>query len=103
MLLITETFVNETKGYILGTSDPYEPFTDNIRRLFLFLQKEYGKYVSRQYIDPDAKPIGWVFQKRMRYEDARTNRADDYYVQEVWVTLLNAPDTVTRTEHYHYL
>lgn len=102
-MLIQETFINETKGYICGNTDPYEPFTDNIGRLFLSLQKEYGKCVSRMYVDPDGKPIGWIFQKKMHYEDARTNRADDYYIQEVWVTLLDQKDTVTRTPHYHYL
>jgi hypothetical protein len=38
----------------------------------------------------------------MRYEDARGNDPErDYYLRSVWVTLHDAPDTVTREHHYH--
>ena len=89
MLLVRETFINESKGYQFGSSDFYEAFTDERKRLFRDLQREYGRCVSAMYIDArngEAKPIGWVFQKRMQYGDARRPYTDkDYYIREVWV------------------
>jgi len=74
----------DRKSYLLHDSGWYEPFTDNLGQLFKFLQKEYGRCVSRVYQDaPDrvADPIGWVFQKRVKYQDC-----NETYLQEVWVT-----------------
>jgi hypothetical protein len=42
-----------------------------------------------------AVAIGWVFRKRMRYDDC-----DEVYLRDVWVTLHADRDTVTRTPHY---
>jgi hypothetical protein len=82
-LKIQETWINGEKGYIYGKSDWYEPYTDNIGRLFRGLMKEYGRCVSKVYQDtPDgvADPIGWVFQKRQPYTDS-----PETYLQETWV------------------
>ena len=100
-LLVNEQMVNVTEGYRYGPDpgDMYEPFTDEIGRLFRAYQKEYGRCVSRVYVDVDGgEPIavGWVFSKRVAYEDT-----GDLYEQEVWVTLYTSPDTVTREHHYH--
>lgn len=120
MLEIHETYVNETKGYRFGESDWYEPFTDNRVRLFRDMQREYGGCIGKVYRDvathvaqvPNcpmvARPdrvtweviaCGWVFAKRMAYEDARgnpyTGRLDperDFYRREVWVELRETPD-----------
>lgn len=112
-MLLQETFVNETKGYIFSVGDAYEPWTDNIGRLFRDMQKEYGRCVSKQYIEqPDgtSKATGWVFSKRMTYDDCHRgwsssyihkHTEDCYYTREVWVTVLDKPDTVTRERHYH--
>ncbi len=91
-MLIRETFVNETEGYRFGESDPCEPWTDDIGRLFLDMQREYGRCTGKVYVDPaEGGPpiaVGWVFEKRMRYEDARGHDPDrDYYKRTVWVTL----------------
>ncbi len=88
------------KGYRAGESGPYEAFTEDVKRLFRSLSKEYGRCVSRVYIDEngESKPIGWVFQKRKKYEDV-----DEYYILETWVTLHEKPDEVTRKEFFHYL
>jgi hypothetical protein len=70
--------------YGIGESGWYEPFTDNLGELFKSLRKEYGRCVSRVYQDtPDgtADPVGWVFQKRVKYWDA-----NETYLQETWVT-----------------
>lgn len=88
-LYVQESYVNETKGYRFGDSEWYETYTDNIGRLFRDMQKEYGRCVSRMYVDKtDGRviPIGWVFQKRMEYEDSH-----DTYVREVWVQVSRTP------------
>lgn len=79
-LWIKESFVNETEGCQFGDSDWYETFTGNIKQLFISLQKEYGRCTSKMYIDPDAKQVGWVFEKEMQYEDCKK-----YYKRVVWV------------------
>lgn len=88
-LHIQETFVNETAGYRFGETEPYEPFTDDLGKLFRNLQAEYGRCTGKVYTDSKdgVKAIGWVFEKRMKYEDARTNKPEDYYLCSVWVTL----------------
>jgi hypothetical protein len=40
MLQVKETYVNETKGYQFGDVPWYEPYTDNIGKLFRTMQKE---------------------------------------------------------------
>lgn len=105
-LWISEAFVNATKEAIFGDSPPYETHTDDIGKLFKSLQREYGKCTGKVYQDPDARRIGWVFQKRMRYEDAHRDGNGRYsekahYIREVWVTVLDAPDTGTHKLHFH--
>jgi hypothetical protein len=63
--------------------------------------REYGRCTGRVYIDgADGKglPIGWVFIKRKEYDDCK-----ETFLQETWVTLHTAPDTVTREPHYLFL
>ena len=100
MLIQEEYFERrDNKRYGLEDSGLYEPYTDNRKRLFLSLSREYGRCVSKVYVDnPDgsAKPIGWVFEKRMKYEDC-----NETYICETWVTLHS--DKPTRTIEYHYL
>ena len=68
-MLIRETFINaddEDQPRIFGESEPYEPFTDNIKRLFLCLSRNYGRCVGKVYQDKkDGSTVacGWVFQK----------------------------------------
>lgn len=89
-LLISETFIDQDKGYQFGNVEPYEPFTENIGKLFRSLQREYGRCTGKVYVDTfnGVKAIGWVFEKRMQYDDARSK--DDTYTREVWVTLHTA-------------
>ena len=100
-MLIHETYTNETEGYIIGDSGYFEPFTDDVGKLFKSLQKEYGKCVSKVYVDDSndprkAIPIGWVFEKLTEYSDSK-----EKYLQSVWVTLHNSrPRT---TIHHDYM
>ena len=91
MLQVNETYVNATKGYQFGDSGWYTPYTEDKGRLFRNYQREYGRCVSKVYVDlPGGKvqPVGWVFEKRMEYEDARRSWSKEQreYVREVWVT-----------------
>lgn len=91
-LLMRESFIDATRGYVFSESDWYEPYTGNRGRLFLDCQREYGRCVSAVYRDrPNGTPavVGWVFQKRMDYDDARSKA--DTYLREVWVELRRVP------------
>lgn len=99
-MLIEEVWRNATENYICGESGLYEPYTDNLGELFRSLQKEYGKCVSKVYVDQGDKTIaiGWVFEKRRKYDDC-----NDTYLQETWVTLHESKPEVETTYHYKEL
>lgn len=95
---IKEVWINQTKDYSYGDSGYYEPFTDDKRKLFKALSKEYGRCASKVYVDTKegTKAVGWVFEKSMKYTDCNKK-----YIQETWVTLYeDDPETVTRDYHY---
>jgi ferredoxin-thioredoxin reductase catalytic subunit len=49
--------------------------------------REYGRCISKIYIDDKdggSKHIGWVFQKRQKYEDC-----NETYLQETWIVPLS--------------
>ena len=83
-MLVSEEFVNEDEQCRFGCGEPYEPWTEDLGKLFRSYRKEFGRCTGKVYIDTDAgtKAIGWVFQKRARYEDC-----NDTYLQTCWVTL----------------
>ena len=91
MLQIHETWTEvrevgegSLQAYGLGESGWYEPFTEDLGKLFKSLMKEFGRCVSKIYQDaPDGvdDPVGWVFQKRAKYDDCNQT-----YLQETWVT-----------------
>jgi len=86
-LIIQETYIDKTGNFIIGETEEYESFTDDIGKLFKVLQKEYGKCVSKVYIDDkkgNAKQRGWVFEKKEQYTDV-----EEYYINETWVTVCN--------------
>jgi hypothetical protein len=90
-LQIQESFVNVTEGHRYGDSHWYEPYTADKGALYRALRREYGRCVSRVYIDTDAgaKAIGWVFVKRVEYDDAHriSDPSKRTYLREVWVSL----------------
>lgn len=97
-LWIQETFVNETEGYQFGESEVYETCADSRGEPFRDLQQEYGRCVSKMFIDTadGVKTVGWVFQKVMGYENDPTKK----YVRTVWVSLHKGPPT--RIVNYDY-
>lgn len=46
--------------------------------------REFGRCTGKVYVDTKTgtKQRGWVFVKRMKYEDSK-----DVYLREVWVTV----------------
>lgn len=106
-LWISETYVNQTKGQrTYSETAPYESFTSDAGELYSHCQREYGRCTSAIYIDRkdgSRSRVGWVFSKRARYTDARGNGPDAFYLQETWITLHDAPDTVVRSSHLHDL
>lgn len=96
-LFVSETYINLDKGYRFGESDVYESFTDDKGKLYRRLVREFGRCTGRVYVDREGKPpqtVGWVFIKRMQYDDC-----NETYLRETWVTVHTAPPTVT-TEHH---
>jgi len=66
--------------------------------IFRHSQKEFGRCVSKVYQDtPDGMiALGWVFQKRMQYEDDTSKS----YIHEVWVSLYDEwQPTVIKKPH----
>ena len=99
-LFIKETWVDRTQNFLCGDSGVYETSTDNKGELFRSLQREHGKCVGKMYIDKngEAYQCGWIFEKIRKYEDTH-----EKYIAETWVSLHDAEDTITRTEHLHLI
>ncbi len=91
MLWIKEIYVDATKGVRYGDADWYETrFADNeLRPLLRSLIKEYGRVRSmwRDKVGGGREQVGWVFEKRVEYEDvSKTTPAKERtYLREVWV------------------
>ena len=100
-MLVNEEYTityDNGKSYRNGDSGLYEPYTDNMRRLFNTYQREYGPCRSSVYIDgPDGKPVrtGWYFEKRTRTDDRR-----EVVTLGTWVTFHEKEPTRTIKHHY---
>jgi len=84
-IVMREQWVNATEGHLCGDSDWYEAYTDDEGELFRSLQKEYGRCTGKVYVDmprQEAWPIGWVFIKKVEYEDVH-----EYFLRETWVEM----------------
>jgi hypothetical protein len=82
-IYVEETFVNKTDNYLVNSNGYYESYFKTSYELYKFCKKEYGKCISKVYVDiPDgtADTIGWVFEKKQKYE-----RSNEHYIQQVWV------------------
>jgi hypothetical protein len=90
---IREHYVNATTRSRFGDSESYDTHFDARSELFRFCLKEYGRCISKMYVDHSfygTLCVGWVFQKRKQYDDCK-----DTYLQETWVELtdrLNNPE-----------
>lgn len=85
-LWIRESFINTTEEHVFAESPAVETFTEDRGELFRALRAEYGRCISRVYIDRNGQPpeaIGWVFQSRDHYQD----QPQRSYLREVWITV----------------
>lgn len=104
-LYVTETYVNATEGYRFGeTDEPVPTDTGEAGEVYRKCAAEYGRCTGKVYVDGhdgNGAPlhVGWVFQKRMRYEDAPHLT----YVREVWVTLHDGPRPARPAAPYHVI
>jgi hypothetical protein len=72
--------------------DPESPKL--IGDIFRYSQKEHGRCTGKVYVG-NGIPVGWVFVKRKKYEDA-----NETYLHETWVSLLDK-DEIRREREYH--
>jgi hypothetical protein len=101
MLLIQESWVNRTRGNLVGETEPYESRFETPSEAYRGCRKLYGRCVGRVYVDGEngeARPIGWIFLKRAKYDDARSKA--DTYLQETWITLHSAPPVRSIKHNY---
>ena len=91
MLWIKENYVNMTKGIRYSEVDWHETkFADNeLRPMLKSMTKEFGRVRSMWRDKPGGgrEQAGWVFQKRVEYDDARPGAPakERLYLREVWV------------------
>lgn len=97
-ILIQEEYVNKTQSLRCGSSDVYESRYETMGDLYRGLVKEFGRCVSKMYVDKKdggAKCIGWVFEKRMKYDDS-----NETFMQETWISVHEQKPEVVKTVHY---
>ena len=75
--------------------------------LYRSLQKEFGRCISKVYVDTKEQQVmhvGWVFQKRKLFRDeyGADPRDKGSYLAETWVSLLSKDETI-RVREYHNL
>ncbi len=75
--------INKDKGYIYSQYGEKLDRQDR-RGLFRRLSREFGRCVSKVYVGAGT-PVGWVFEKKVQYEDAKDS--NDTYIMETWVTI----------------
>ena len=89
-LWVQEDFINLTKSTRYGEGEPTETCyeSNDTGGLYARLAGEYGRCTSKVYLDTKSRgtiAIGWVFQKKIEYDDAY--RYDDKskreYLREV--------------------
>ena len=105
MLLIQESWVNRTRGNLVGETEPYESRFETPSEAYRGCRKLYGRCVGRVYVDGEngeARPVGWIFLKREVYADHRyaVARNADTYLQETWITLHSAPPVRSVKHNY---
>jgi hypothetical protein len=84
-IYIQETWIDQKNKSIIGETDIYETFTDSKGKLFKALQNEYGRCISKIFVDDldgKTKQVGWVFEKKQKYDDV-----NEFFILETWITI----------------
>lgn len=94
----------QTSRHIIYDGEPYETYHTDKGKLYLAMQREYGRCEGFIYVDGEngePKRVGWHFIKKQEYEDSgRYGREKQFYKQETWVVVHSAAPTKTVTFHY---
>lgn len=102
-LWVDETWINTSENYFMGSSDAYETRHTDIGELFQAEQREYGRCVGKawaEYEDGTSKQVGWVFQKRNRYDDS-----EETFLQETIVEVYTEKphiETIVHCKHFEF-
>jgi hypothetical protein len=67
---------------IFGGDSTEDSIIVDKKELFNWLQKTYGRCISKVYID-DGTSIGWMFQARVKYDDCK-----DTFIKETWISIV---------------
>jgi hypothetical protein len=84
---VSITEVDETRRLRYGEYNETLDVESN-KELFRKLAREFGRCVSKVYVDQfsgEAIPVGWVFQKKERYTDTK-----EPFLKETRVTFKGA-------------
>jgi hypothetical protein len=100
--LIQESYINATEGHRIGEN--VQRIEDTIFEgkavgdIYRYCVREYGRCIGKVYVDTDtgAMAVGWVFVKRMKYEDV-----NETYLHETWVTLLERDETIRERDYFN--
>jgi hypothetical protein len=93
MFWVRETLLDRTGNYIFSDGDWWQTGDNTLGTIFKAFQREYGRCTGKMYIDRPKRfdgpstplQIGWIFESKQRFEDARSYRPEDYYIREAWV------------------
>lgn len=93
---LVEDHINKTENYSYGENEtPLEDTTiKNLKDLYHYGLKEFGKCISKAYIDKKdgaSQHIGYVFQKKRQYEDTK-----EFYLAESWLSIEHYIETIER-------
>ena len=97
-IVISVTYVNKTENHIFGEEEAHETRFKTIPELLKHCEKEFGKFVSKMYVDGkkgEPKHIGWVFKNKEKYIDS-----NETFSREVHVAVHNKLPKVKRVEFF---
>lgn len=86
-LIIREEYVNRTENARYGFTGKTETGHMDVTSLYNDLKAEYGRPKKMFITNADGTDdvqTGWVFTKKMKYDDCK-----DTYVREVWVEVFD--------------
>lgn len=104
-LLVKVTLVNATEGVRFGYWPPDNPEFgpyDDLKSLYKEMKAEWGGKVGKVFLDTRSRgtiQVGWVFTKKMKYENARGDGPDHFYTREAWVEVIREVESAQQAEY----
>lgn len=92
LIAVREVHINATEHYRFGDSDVYETYADSSGELFRGILKDGWRCISKMYRETPhyfnqtypPKVVGWVFQRRDKYEDCNKT-----FLHEMWIEVVD--------------